>query len=155
MSLINTLHMAAEEERSTGASNAPITDGPCYRPSIPFCVHPPVLVGLSSLSTIVADAIGPLTLCEGRCQWLLCEKCVIHLCIKVLCPGITAGTDVNSCNKLLHCLFHHSRIAGCLLTAKKKICLWNIWHFVIFTLDNTGCLIREKTNAVYRVWYRA
>lgn len=48
MSLINTLHMAAREERFTGARNAPITDGSNCCPIIPFCSHPPVFVARSS-----------------------------------------------------------------------------------------------------------
>ena len=122
MSLINTLHMVVREERFTEASNAPITDGSRCRPSIPFCAHPPVWgfflscffffhAGFSSLQQLLLMRLDFMP-CprEGASEVCLrsTRKLLIRLCIRGFCPGITTGSDLNSCNKVWGSC-HHAR----------------------------------------------
>lgn len=116
MSLINTLHMVAREERFTEASNAPITDGSRCRPGVPFCAHPPVFfpfffhAGSASLRQLLLMRLdSPPCAREGASEFCLRSTMKdASVYRRGLVRGITTGSDVNSCNKVWGSC-HHAR----------------------------------------------
>lgn len=106
MSLINTLHMAAREERFTEDSNAPITDGSHCWPIIPFCAHPPVFCEALFFSSLVFCSWWNTLPC-GRSRrvfsWEMHDQFAVAftLCLTIFVWRLPQETDVNTGNELL------------------------------------------------------